>query len=175
MKLTIIVKIRETRTCSSSPRAASVFFMEIHIIQVGQKGLGTTNMLGKCEISVRKVTDFLSFCPFGISIFPFLTIRISMYQKRILPNFISPSTFSPQASSPLERSRTFITPCYRSNFFFPTERAGPYCMVPAGATLHTGLSELLQIPNQLHFFLPKSEIFYTADVKNLCERYKISR
>jgi hypothetical protein len=26
-----------------------------------------------------------------------------MYQKRILPYFIIPSTFSPQASSPLER------------------------------------------------------------------------
>jgi hypothetical protein len=27
---------------------------------------------------IAKVTDFLSFCPFGISIFPFLTIGISM-------------------------------------------------------------------------------------------------
>ena len=40
-----------------------------------------------------KVTNF----------FPFCTIGISMYQKRILPYFIIPSTFSPQASSPLER------------------------------------------------------------------------
>ena len=41
-----------------------------------------------------KVTNF----------FPFCTIGISMYQKRILPYFIIPSTFSPQASSPLEHS-----------------------------------------------------------------------
>jgi hypothetical protein len=53
---------------------------------------------------IAKVTDFLSFCPFGISIFPFLTIGISMYQKSILPHFIIPFTFSPQASSPFERS-----------------------------------------------------------------------
>jgi hypothetical protein len=37
--------------------------------------------------------------------FPFCTIGISMYQKRILTYFITPSTFSPQASSPLERHR----------------------------------------------------------------------
>ena len=78
---------------------------------------------------IAKVTDFLSFCPFGISIFPFLTIGISMYQKRILPYFIIPSTFSPQASSPLERSgRTEKSqhPLLPKFFFFSTERAGPY-------------------------------------------------
>ena len=37
---------------------------------------------------ITKVTDFISFWPFGICIFPFLTIGISMYQKRILPHFI---------------------------------------------------------------------------------------
>jgi hypothetical protein len=63
--------------------------------------------------------------------FPFWTIGISMYQKCILPNFIIPSTISPQASSPLSHHRqtegrtTFFTPCYLSSFFF-TERAGPY-------------------------------------------------
>ena len=30
-------------------------------------------------------------------------LGISMYQKSILPYFVIPSTFSPQASSPLER------------------------------------------------------------------------
>ena len=80
---------------------------------------------------IAKVTDFLSFCPFGISIFPFCTIGISMYQKRILPYFIIPSTFSPQASSPLERYRrtegrtTFFTPRYLSSFFFPLSARGP--------------------------------------------------
>ncbi len=37
--------------------------------------------------------------------FPFLTIGISMYQNSILPHFIIPSTFLPQADSLLERSR----------------------------------------------------------------------
>jgi hypothetical protein len=79
---------------------------------------------------ITKVTDFLSFFPFGISIFPFCTIGISMYQKRILPYFIIPSTFSPQASSPLERSRRtdrgtdFFTPRYLSSFFFPLSARG---------------------------------------------------
>jgi len=55
-----------------------------------------------------------------------------MYQKHILPYFIIPSTFSPQASSPLERSRQ--TDGWTDNilhpllpkFYFSTERAGPY-------------------------------------------------
>ena len=42
---------------------------------------------------IMKVTKKFRFC----------TIGISMYQKRIFPYFIIPSTFSPQASSPLER------------------------------------------------------------------------
>jgi hypothetical protein len=44
---------------------------------------------------IAKVTDFLSFCPFGISIFPFCTIGISMYQKRISPYFIIPYFLTP--------------------------------------------------------------------------------
>jgi hypothetical protein len=79
---------------------------------------------------IAKVTNF----------FPFCTIGISMYQKRILPYyFIIPSTFSPQASSPLSHHRqtegqTNFKGCYLPKFFFfSTERAGPY--VPAGATL----------------------------------------
>ena len=66
-----------------------------------------------------KVTNF----------FPFCTIGISMYQKRILPYFIIPSTFSPQASSPLERSRQTDKsqhPFHSYFFFLSTERAGPY-------------------------------------------------
>ena len=66
-----------------------------------------------------KVTNF----------FPFCTIGISMYQKRILPYFIIPSTFSPQAYSLLERYRrtdkSQHTPIPYF-FFFSTERAGPY-------------------------------------------------
>jgi len=44
---------------------------------------------------IARVTNLLPFC----------TIGVSMYQKHILPYFIIPSTFSPQASSPLERYR----------------------------------------------------------------------
>ena len=68
---------------------------------------------------IAKVTNFLPFC----------TIGISMYQKRILPYFIIPSTFSPQASSPLERygrTEKFQHPFHPYFFFFSTERAGPY-------------------------------------------------
>jgi hypothetical protein len=53
-----------------------------------------------------------------------------MYQKRILPYFIIPSPFSPQASSPLERyrrtDREISTPPVTLVLFFSTERAGPY-------------------------------------------------
>jgi len=52
-----------------------------------------------------------------------------MYKKRILPYFIIPSTFSPQASSPLSHHRQtdrFHHPLLPYFFFFPTERAGPY-------------------------------------------------
>jgi len=63
-----------------------------------------------------------------------------MYQKRILPYFVIPSTYSPQASSPLEHYRQtdrqtekILHPLLPKFFFFPTERAGPY--LPAGATL----------------------------------------
>jgi len=54
-----------------------------------------------------------------------------MYQKRILPYYVIPSTFSPQAYSLLERSgqtegqRNLNTPFTLTSFFF-TERAGPY-------------------------------------------------
>ena len=87
---------------------------------------------------IAKVTDFLSFCPFGISIFPFLTIGISMYQKRILPYFIIPSTFSPQASSPLERYRqTNLNTHTLLLFFFPLSARGP-----TRRRNSTGLAEL---------------------------------
>jgi len=92
---------------------------------------------------IAKVTDFLSFCPFGISIFLFLTIGISMYQKRILPYFVIPSTFSPQAYSLLVRSgrtdgRTnFNTPFTLTSFFFPLSTRGP-----TRRRNSTGLAEL---------------------------------
>ena len=52
-----------------------------------------------------------------------------MHQKRISPYFIIPSTFSPQASSLLERSgqtEKFQHPLLPKFFLFSTERAGPY-------------------------------------------------
>jgi hypothetical protein len=63
-----------------------------------------------------KVTNF----------FPFCTIRISMYQKHILPYFIIPSTFSPQVSSLLERYGQISTPLSPLYLFIFTERAEPY-------------------------------------------------
>ena len=80
---------------------------------------------------IAKVTDFLSFCPFGISIFPFCTIGISMYQKRILPYIIIPyfltPSFFPFGALQTEGQRNLYTPRYLSSFFFPlSARAGPY-------------------------------------------------
>ncbi len=86
---------------------------------------------------IGKVTDFLSFCPFGISIYPFLTIGIRMYQKYILPYFVIPSTFSPQAYSLLERSRQtdkFQHPLLPKLFLFSTD--------PTRRRNSTGLAEL---------------------------------
>ncbi len=72
-----------------------------------------------CSICTNaKVTGFITFCTF--------VITLSM-----IPYFIIPSTFSPQASSPMERYRQtegrteFSTPCSLS-YFFVTECAGPY-------------------------------------------------
>ena len=65
-----------------------------------------------------------------------------MYQKSILPYFIIPSTFSPQASSPLEHyrrtdgQRKFFTPCYLSSFFSLSARG------PTRRRNSTGLAKL---------------------------------
>ena len=77
---------------------------------------------------IAKVTDFLSFCPFGISVFPFLTIGISMYQKHIYPILLFPLLSHPKLLplwSVTDGRTTFFTPCYL-RYFFSTERAGPY-------------------------------------------------
>jgi len=82
---------------------------------------------------IAKVTKF----------FPFCTIGISMYQKRILPYFIILSTFSPQASSPLshhrrtDRGTDFDTPFTLTSFFFPLSARGP-----TRRRNSTGLAEL---------------------------------
>ena len=61
-----------------------------------------------------------------------------MYQKRILPYFIIPSTFSPQASSPLERYRqTNLNTHTLLLFFFPLSARGP-----TRRRNSTGLAEL---------------------------------
>ncbi len=66
-----------------------------------------------------KVTNF----------FPFCTIGISMYQKRILPYIIIPyfltPSFFPFGALQTDGQTTFFTPRYLSSFF-STERAGPY-------------------------------------------------
>jgi len=78
---------------------------------------------------IAKVTDFLSFCPFGISMFPFLTIGISINQKRILPYFIIPYLFTPSwfPFGEFWTDRFQISHPFHPYFFlFSTERAGPY-------------------------------------------------
>ena len=67
-----------------------------------------------------KVTNF----------FPFCTIGISMYQKRMLPYFIIPSTyfltqsfFFPFGALRTDKSQHPFHPYF---FFLSTERAGPY-------------------------------------------------
>jgi hypothetical protein len=90
---------------------------------------------------IAKLTDFLSFCPFGISIFPFLTIGISMYQKRVLPYFIIPSTFSPQASSPLERYGW--TTSWSSQFFNFIAKTGRRQNYHRGITLFSFLRRII--------------------------------
>jgi len=79
----------------------------------------------------------------GEKFFPFCTIGISIYQKRILPYFIIPSTFSPQASYPLERygqtdrGTDFNTPFTLTSFFFPLSARRP-----TRRRNSTGLAEL---------------------------------
>ncbi len=91
---------------------------------------------------IAKVTDFLSFCLFGISIFPFCTIGISMYQKRfwpyiIIPYFLTPSFF-PFGALQTDGQRNLNTPpCYLSSFFFPLSARGP-----SRRRNSTGLAEL---------------------------------
>ena len=87
---------------------------------------------------IAKVTDFLSFCPFGISIFPFCTIGISMYQKRILPYFIIPYFLTPRFF-PFGALRTdrFQHPPIPYFFFFPLSARGP-----TRRRNSTGLAEL---------------------------------
>jgi hypothetical protein len=87
------------------------------------------------------VTDFLSFCPFRISIFPFCTIGISMYQTRILPYIIIPyfltPSFFPFRALQTDRRTDFNTPRYLTSCFFPLSARGP-----TRRRNSTGLAEL---------------------------------
>jgi hypothetical protein len=75
-----------------------------------------------------------------------------MYQKSILPHLIIPSTFSPQASSPLERygqKDKILHPLLPKFFFFPLSVRGP-----TRRRNSTGLAELWGgWPIELAFFL----------------------
>ncbi len=83
--------------------------------------------------------DSLSF---GISIFPFLTIGISMYQKYMLPYFIIPYLFTP-SFFPCKPSQTdrqtdrILHPLLPKFFFFPLSARGP-----TRRRNSTGLAEL---------------------------------
>jgi len=78
---------------------------------------------------IAKVTDFFSFCPFRISKFPFLTIGISMYQKRILYFTLFYYSLLIYPKLILFWSVTdgqISTPLSPLLLFFSTESAGPY-------------------------------------------------
>ena len=104
---------------------------------------------------IGKVTNFLPFC----------TIGISIYQKCILPYFIIPSTFLPQASSLLEHYRQkdrILHPLLPKYFFFPLSVRGP-----TRRRNSTGLAELWgRWPIELDL-LQLVAIFCNVDITSL--------
>ena len=133
-RILIIIKIFGRHKLVPTLRSGKVwqiwcFSMFLSILLTAISKFDTFSSYHIVRTRIAKVTNFLPFC----------TIGISMYQKRILPYFIIPSTFSPQASSPLERygQRNFFTPRYLSSFFFPLSARGP-----TRRRNSTGLAEL---------------------------------
>ena len=76
---------------------------------------------------IAKVTDFLSFCPFGITIFPFLTIGVpKTYFTLFYYSLLSHPKLLPLWSVTDGRTEKSQHPPLPKFFFFSTERAGPY-------------------------------------------------
>ena len=94
-----------------------------------------------------------------------------MYQKRILPHFFIPSTFSPQAPSPLERYRQMekILHPLLPNFFFLLSAWGP-----------TPGTTLMGWPNygvygHLNKMLRPKQGYRSPGTKNVCRKYQVRR
>jgi hypothetical protein len=89
---------------------------------------------------IAKVTDFLSFCPFGISIFQFSLSELVCTKYVFYPILLFPLLSHPKLLplwSVTDGQRKFFTPCYLSSFFFPLSARGP-----TRRRNSTGLAEL---------------------------------
>jgi len=79
---------------------------------------------------IAKVTDFLSFCPFGISIFPFSLSELVCTKNVFYPILLFPLLSHPKLlplwSIPDGQTDNILHPLFPKLFFFSTERAGPY-------------------------------------------------
>jgi hypothetical protein len=124
--------------------------------------------------SRRWQTDFLSFCPFGISIFPFLTIGIictkNVFYPIIIPYFLTPSFFPFGATDgQTEGQTTFFTPCYLSSFFSPLRRGA----LPAGATLLGWPTMGWMADWTRSGFYRNMHIAYATRKRKVCHRFEI--
>ena len=112
---------------------------------------------------ITKLTDFISFWPFGICIFPFLTIGISMYQKRILPHFIilllsHPKLLPLWSGTDRRTDGQHSSPPLTLVLFF-TERAGPYPQAQLYWAGRTMVWMADWTSNLSHIFFSLSSIF----------------
>jgi hypothetical protein len=82
-----------TLPCAPTNRRSQIYSAGLSILLTAISKFDAFSSYHIVRTRIAKVANF----------FPFSTIGISMYQKRILPYFVIPSTFSPQTSSPLER------------------------------------------------------------------------
>ena len=88
---------------------------------------------------IAKVTDFLSFCPFGISIFLFSLSELVCTKYVFYPILLFPLLTHPKLLhlwSVTDRQTNFNTPCYLS-YFIPLSARGP-----TRRRNSTGLAEL---------------------------------
>ena len=87
---------------------------------------------------IAEVTDFLSFCPFGITIFPFLTIGVpKTYFTLFYYSLLSHPKLLPLWSVTDGRTDNILHPPLPKFFFFPLSARGP-----TRRRNSTGLAEL---------------------------------